>query len=126
MQQLTGATHAAAWVRRSGEILRVREDIGRHNALDKLIGDLVRHQVSPDTGFFCITSRASFEMVQKAVVFGTGMLAAVSAPTALAVGIAKANNLALAGYVRAHNLVAYTFPERFHLGGSPITSSRGC
>ena len=113
VQQLTGATHAAAWVNLNGKILRVREDIGRHNALDKLIGDLVRHKVSPSNGFLCITSRASFEMVQKAVVFGAGVLAAVSAPTAFAVEVAKANNLALAGYVRGGNLVAYSFPEHF-------------
>jgi FdhD protein len=119
IQQLTGATHAAAWVDPSGAILRVREDIGRHNALDKLIGDLVKHKVSPTTGFFCITSRASFEMVQKAVVFGAGLLAAVSAPTAMAVGLAQAHNLALAGYVRGQNLVAYSFPERFNLGANP-------
>jgi FdhD protein len=115
IQQLTGATHAAAWVDVSGEILRVREDIGRHNALDKLIGDLVRNRVGPNDGFICITSRASFEMVQKAVVFGAGVLAAVSAPTAFAVEVAQANNLALAGYVRGGNLVAYSFPERFGL-----------
>jgi FdhD protein len=115
IQQLTGATHAAAWVDPSGTILRVREDVGRHNALDKLIGDLVRHTVNPRSGFICITSRASFEMVQKAVVFGVGMLAAVSAPTALAVDVAQANNLALAGYVRDTGLVAYSFPERFQI-----------
>ena len=115
IQQLTGATHAAAWVDRTGQILRVREDIGRHNALDKLIGDLVRHKVSPSNGFLCITSRASFEMVQKAVVFGAGVLVAVSAPTALAIEVAQASNLALAGYVRGGNLVAYSFPERFGL-----------
>ena len=115
IQQLTGATHAAAWVDKTGVILRLKEDIGRHNALDKLIGDLVHHQVNPSSGFLCITSRASFEMVQKAVVFGAGLLAAVSAPTAFAVEIAKAHNLALAGYVRSGNLVAYSFPERFNL-----------
>lgn len=121
VQQLTGATHAAAWVDLSGRILRVREDIGRHNALDKLIGDLQRHSVACDAGFLCITSRASFEMVQKAVVFGAGLLAAVSAPTALAVEVAQAHQLALAGYVRDDQLVAYTFPERFYTAQTPST-----
>ena len=113
VQQLTGATHAAAWADLNGNILRVREDIGRHNALDKLIGDLVRHRVEVSSGWLCITSRASFEMVQKAVAFGAGVLAAVSAPTALAIEVAQAHNLALAGYVRGDEWVAYTFPERF-------------
>lgn len=115
MQQLTGATHAAAWCALSGEILRVREDVGRHNALDKLIGDMVRATVNVSSGFICITSRASFEMVQKTVMAGVSVLAAVSAPTALAVDIAKTNNLALAGFVRGNDLVAYSFPERFGL-----------
>lgn len=115
VQQLTGATHAAAWADVSGNILRVKEDVGRHNALDKLIGDLVRAQVNPSSGFLCITSRASFEMVQKTVAFGAGMLAAVSAPTALAVEVASSHNLMLAGYVRGTQLVAYSFPERIGL-----------
>lgn len=113
MQQLTGATHAAAWVDLEGKILCVREDVGRHNALDKLIGSLTRSRMNPSNGFICITSRASFEMVQKTVAFGAGVLAAVSAPTALAIDLATSSNLALAGYVRNNNLVAYSFPERF-------------
>ncbi len=113
LQQLTGATHAAAWVNGQGEILRAREDVGRHNAMDKLIGDLVRNKVNPESGFFYITSRASFEMVQKSIVFGCSVLAAISAPTAFAVELAHAHNLALAGYVRGEGLVSYTFKERF-------------
>ncbi len=119
LQQLTGATHAAAWVDLQGNILAVREDVGRHNALDKLIGHLTRQRTDASAGFLLITSRASFEMVQKAVSFGAGVLAAVSAPTALAVELAHKQNLALAGYVRQGKLVAYTFADRFLLGSSP-------
>ncbi len=113
LQQRSGATHAAALCNPQGTLLRVREDVGRHNALDKLIGAMRRDKLEPEGGFICITSRASFEMVQKAVVAGVGALVAVSAPTALAVDTAQAANLALAGFARGDAFVAYTFPERF-------------
>ncbi|MDC8785229.1 formate dehydrogenase accessory sulfurtransferase FdhD [Roseateles koreensis] len=115
IQQLTGATHAAAWCSPEGEVLLVREDIGRHNALDKLIGAMSRQGISSREGFVCITSRASFEMVQKAAMAGVGVLAAVSAPTALAVQCALSCGLALAGFVRGDDLVAYSHPERLGL-----------
>lgn len=113
LQQVTGATHAAAWCGHDGHVQLVREDIGRHNALDKLIGALLRGGSAPRDGFAAITSRASFEMVQKAAAAGIGMLAAVSAPTAMAVRTASELGVALAGFVRGDDAVAYTFPERF-------------
>ena len=101
LQQQTGATHAAAWLNSDGALLLVREDIGRHNALDKLIGALARGGHDVSSGAALITSRASYEMVQKAATLGIGLLAAISAPTSLAVQLAEQTNVTLVGFVRS-------------------------
>ena len=108
----TGAVHAAAFCTADGQILCVREDVGRHNALDKLIGALACERRDPTAGFAVVTSRASFEMVQKAASVGIPMLAAVSAPTGYAIRLAQTCGLTLAAFVRGTRYTLYAHPER--------------
>lgn len=112
LQQATGAAHAACRVARDGAIAQVREDVGRHNALDKTLGAIARDSVAADADALIITSRASIEMVQKAAALRIGTLAAVSAPTAAAVRLARQLNLALYGFLRGERCVAYTEAQR--------------
>ncbi|MGE4533088.1 formate dehydrogenase accessory sulfurtransferase FdhD [Halomonas sp.] len=115
LQAATGATHGAAWCNSQGRLQLVREDVGRHNALDKLIGALA-HRGGPDGGGFAlVSSRASYEMVHKSASAGIGALVAVSAATALAVEQARAADLLLVGFARPGRHLIYHRPEAIEI-----------
>lgn len=111
--EVTGGLHASGLFDSSGQILQVREDVGRHNALDKLIGHALMHGMLPLSRYGVIVSgRASFELLQKAMMAGLPMLAAVGAPSSLAVELARGFNMTLAGFVKPDLFNLYARPDR--------------
>ena len=114
--RITGCTHAAAWVRPSGQLAGGHEDVGRHVALDKLLGRRVEEGSDWQHGAALVSSRASYEMVQKAAMCGVEILFAVSAATALAVEVAERCNLTLVGFCKPGRATIYTHPQRIIAG----------
>lgn len=110
LNRLTGATHAAAWCGADGSLLIVREDVGRHNALDKVIGAMATLSERDPDGFMLISSRVSVEMAQKTAMAGVAALVAVSAPTAAAIRLAEGCGMTVIAFARGEDFVCYANP----------------
>lgn len=110
----TNAVHGSGWSTGEGDVTVAREDVGRHNSLDKVLGALGRRGTPASSGFIVVTSRASYEMVQKAATCGVELVAAISRPTGLAIRFADAAGVTLVGLLRGESANVYTHPERIH------------
>jgi FdhD protein len=121
LSRQTGASHAAAWCDRNGQPVLVREDVGRHNALDKVVGAMARSGAGADDGFLLITSRVSLEMVQKCAAAGVAFLAGMSAPTLAAVELAEQLGITLVAFARTNSFVCYTHTDGILLSSTNET-----
>ena len=108
LKQATGAVHGAAWCDTQGQIIYLFEDVGRHNALDKLVGELSQQAVNPREGFVLMTSRGSYEVIHKCAAAGVATLVCISAPTGLAAKLAQQAGMNLVGFARSGKHTIYT------------------
>ena len=109
----TGGIHASALIDNKGEVVAIREDVGRHNALDKLIGHTLKNKIiKPENQFIACSGRLNFELVQKALMSNIGLMAGVGAPTSLAIDLAKRFNMTLVGFVKQDSFNIYSNKER--------------